>query len=878
MKILLKVLTLLVFICISYTNAFSQISVPGTDITIKSEHPRIWLDQTSKAALISDLSEGGRYRDYYLRIRTYVDGISTPPTGAAVVLHRYWLSVYLCAMVEGGSYLDRIRTRIADYWNVNSNSSIIYRENAPPMMALAYDWFFEELTTTEKQTLANSFVAWWDYWQSTSAYIHASWNNHTMEETQGFTFGPIAFYGDGLCDSEAHTAFIKAREWLFDEIIAATNYTAGAITGTGSEGGWAEGTNYWIRGGFAFLESLHCWTSATNENALENSICMSNIAGWLLHIGRNDNTYARFSNGHAFNRSITGSPSSSIVFYMLSKLYNDGYARYEWNRRAGDDGILSSSELSNGYAYLYTFYVLFNNNTDPIDINTETKEVYFEGMEMVTIHSDFNNDGNTSFIYKNNDMFDGHDHFDAGHFEISRDVGLAIDAGAYEGGDATPENHCWEFYQRTIAHNTITVLDPNETWYGRNYTNNDGGQKWPGDLNGDCDFCHHPNRINSSNTSRNYEEGGVYERGGITLFTTNDDYTYFKADLTAAYSLADGSDLEYTNSQKMKLFTREFAYLNKKYYVVFDNVISTNPTFKKRWLLHSVNEPQILNKSITMLNGNSVLYNNSLLPEGVDIIKRGGDGREFWNTYENNNGNNPSFTEYHGRPPDEPGAWRIEQSPIQNNEQDFFLNVLYPAANTVAMPSTALINSYNAEMSGSFINDSELPVVIMFNKTDSLLSSVFYSVNNTEPINHILTGFEQGFYFVMQNNSVIHENVPASEYGIITFSSENGGGFEITRDTTLTINRSGEMSLNQNVPNPFESVTEISIDNGNLEIPEFTKINIYSLEGKFIKSFSLTGYQYSVEWDASNCAAGVYVCRLLVGDKIIDSKKMVLRK
>ena len=239
---------------------------------------------------------------------------------------------------------------------------------------------------------------------------------------------------------------------------------------------------------------------------------------------------------------------------------------------------------------MYSYYILFHNDAEPINTNALPKSVLFDGLNMVTIHRSFSNN-DTFFCYKNNDWTAGHDHFDAGHFEIARDAGLAIDAGAYEGGDVSPNRHDTKFYKRTIAHNTITVYDPNEIWddYYNHFTTNDGGQKWPGPANGSG----HCQRVEDLNDSS-------YDRGEILKFATTEDYTYFLADLTAAYSKADGSDEAITHSRKMELLTREIAFVGQKYFVVFDKVKSSNATFTKRWLLHFVNQPTVTGNLITV--------------------------------------------------------------------------------------------------------------------------------------------------------------------------------------------------------------------------------------------------------------------------------------
>src|SRR4030095_12841822 len=61
-------------------------------------------------------------------------------------------------------------------------------------------------------------------------------------------------------------------------------------------------------------------------------------------------------------------------------------------------------------------------------------------------------------------------------------------------------------------------------------------------------------------------------------------YHYARGDATHAYQ-----------PSKMERFTREVAYTpDNNVLVVFDRVRSTDPNYKKVWLLHGVNEPNVV--------------------------------------------------------------------------------------------------------------------------------------------------------------------------------------------------------------------------------------------------------------------------------------------
>jgi heparin/heparan-sulfate lyase len=443
-----------------------------------------------------------------------------------------------------------------------------------------------------------------------------------------------------------------------------------------------------------------------------------------------------------------------------------------WNQRVPDNGILSPTALSSGYSYLYLFYILFHNNTSAINITSQPTNIYFDGLDMVVIRNSFS-EGDTFFCYKNNDWTAGHDHFDAGHFEIARDRGLAIDTGAYEGGDSSPNHHDTKYYRRTIAHNTITVYDPNEIWddyYGR-YTTNDGGQKWPGPANGSG----HPQRVADL-------ADDSYDRGGIQKFKSTDEYTYFLADLTPAYSRADGSDIAITHSSKMEKFTREILHLDKKYFIVFDKVKSSDVNFTKRWLLHFVNQPTVSGNLITAHNGNSVLYNSTVFPQNHQITVRGGSGQEYWTNYDAT-GENPTFnTGYFGKFPNEPGSWRAEIEPQNHNQTDYFLNVLAPGPDTLSPPITKAITENNNKMIGVQISGNP-GYVILFNTDitgDDVSGTISYTTDTGSENAHYLFGLPAGTRY---NADIVN----SGETTTVTISPDPNGSYQTTADNLLEL-------------------------------------------------------------------------------------------
>ncbi|MEC0226460.1 heparin/heparin-sulfate lyase HepB [Paenibacillus alba] len=265
-------------------------------------------------------------------------------------------------------------------------------------------------------------------------------------------------------------------------------------------------------------------------------------------------------------------------------------------------------------------------------------------------------------------QYNNHQHLDAGSFQLYYKGYLAIDSGIYKGSSGSYHSpHNKYYFKRTIAHNSVLVYDPDEL--GQHPSIRDGGLVWPNVNDGGQRW---PNDGRASLNLDDILQSG-FKRGEVLAHAYGPDpvkpaYSYLKGDITAAYS------------SKIKQFQRSFLFLNlmdqahPAAFIVFDRVVSAKADFKKFWLLHSVEEPQIKG-SRTVITRSEDGYNGQLIadtllpePDNQEIVPIGGPGKEFWvfgTNYEN---------DYPGTK--EQGAWRIEVSPKRAAEHDYFLHVM----------------------------------------------------------------------------------------------------------------------------------------------------------------------------------------------------------
>ena len=287
--------------------------------------------------------------------------------------------------------------------------------------------------------------------------------------------------------------------------------------------------------------------------------------------------------------------------------------------------------------------------------------------------------------------FAKHDHLDQGHFVIHHKGDLAIDSGMDYTDTESP--HYLNYYRRTVAHNSMLVYEPGETFFwGENLlpAANDGGQR--------MDSSRYWNTIRSREDFQRTRD--LWDLGRMEAAVhVPGEFDYARGDITRAY-----------HPSKMERFTRELVYTpGDSVLIVYDRVRSPNSAFHKAWLLHGVNAPRVEGAVFTFEERHGRLRVHTLLPEKAEVLARGGPGQEFWTPGDEKggpwgSGRNWPPPPFEGGPlPDAPdlrhmwktfwgedlerlspsnarnvvpGAWRIEVSPTTPAKEDHFLHVL----------------------------------------------------------------------------------------------------------------------------------------------------------------------------------------------------------
>ena len=651
------------------------IAMPAAGYEVVSGHPRLYVTSADVAALRAKCS-GPMAADYAISKNWADDHMHDSLPLSSVISYHHYLCTYslIYLVTQDVAYAGRAKAIAQSAMNQGYHGEGFYTAG----LAIFFDWCYPYLTSAERQTFG------WELGESGLAYAAGvNWvetnNYHTKpSRLKGLCVAGLPLYGEGIHDSAATTLCDLYREHTFGP-----DYVLACLDELGGDGSYYEGGYTLSVIGQSFVAGCLMWKVATGEDAFAQSGNLQNMSRYLLY-----DVFAKNGPGVTALMSSSkqgdtgahtwGAASLRLVLHSLAAVYDDPVA--EWLG-------LEIDALGLGYINRNERWELIILR-DP-SVGTQRPDGmpdawFFSDMGTVYMRSGWNYSETSEDIYavfRCEAMNAGHTHAHQNHILIARGNDLlAIDSGAYDGSTTS---HHFNYFSRTIAHNTVTVYDPSETTFG-SYAN-DGGQIMPKGL---------PTRFGDAS-------GPEYYRGEVEAFKDTGTFTYMKGDATEAYS-----------SSKVELFTREIVHLKPDVFVILDRVTATSPSFTKRWLLHTINQPVINGNTATITRGNSKLVVTSVLPADGGITRVGGPGHEF----DVNGTNYPQSQTW----TEDMGAWRLEISPGTDAAEHFFLTVLCVADAGAANPDVELIEG--DEMVGVQVDGH----VVLFSATGAAVEAATY--------------------------------------------------------------------------------------------------------------------------------------------------------
>lgn len=610
--------------------------------------------------------------------------------------------------------------------------------------AIVYDWIYPLLTSTEKDAFIREFIRLAKTLEC--GYPPTMQGSVTGHSSESFIMRDMLSAGIAIYD-EFPEMYELAASRFFREHLPVRNWLYNGHA-------YHQGDSYGPLRYSWDTYPLMIYDRMGVDNVYNPE--QRNVPYFYIYGTRPDGQRMRAGDNYAHSAP-RGRPWGQYVGTLFTaSYYHDGILLEQFLRQGGSDGN------ENIFQFLWRDVTL-----QPKSINSLPLSRYF-GSPFGWMIARTGWDDKAAIVEMKINVynFNNHQHLDAGSFQIYYQGPLATESGLYQGssggyGCPHDKNYQW----RTIAHNSLLIYNPQEQFSSKGDYGNDGGQRLPN------------NRVEPRNQNVILDPGNSYKTGGVLAqgfgpSAQTPEYTYLKGNITNAYSA------------KVKDVKRSFIFLNLKNEVVpaalivFDKVVSSSPSYKKYWLLHSIEEPITKGNEVTisrtMSGENGILVNTCLLPEmnNLEVSTVGGPGKEFW-VFGTNYESEPRYPRGNSY---ERAAWRVELSPEQPAEENYFLNVMQVMENKSQKLSVGKIEG--ERIVGVRIADR---IVFLSKSSERIDSSLSFSIQEEGNFKILITDLSPGTWLVMKDNKIVSPAVSVRSDDGILYLEGKRGEYKISR-------------------------------------------------------------------------------------------------
>ncbi|MCE2594222.1 VanZ family protein [Motilimonas cestriensis] len=526
-------------------------------------------------------------------------------------------------------------------------------------LALAYDWLYSRWSEQQLTELKGKLLAGCQFTQSYIVTEQLSPYNVYLYNSplQALMACAIAGYQESP-EFDAVMSF-TAYTWL-EQVLPVWRQVMG------QHGGWHEGAEYVGIGiGQAIYQLPAMWRKATGEDYF-NEPSIRGFADFLLYRIRPDGSQIRWGDGRFFDRGVPDQLALALELDHQASLVRISHKHlaptsWPWGPLAGE----------------------MTPAAQPAPIPWAK---WFDGIGHLIARSSEDEQA-TLVNFRAGDNYWSHQHLDQGSFTLYKGSPLAIDSGFY--GPGYGADHHLNYSYQTIAHNTLTVTDPadNQPMPAKRSGQadrdiaNDGGQRRIGSGWGSAAPVSLKQWQQQQDT---YHTAKVLER------LQTDDFVLVYADLTPAYTNSASGRGEFSaRTRRVEAIKRLFIY--DKFLdsvIVYDAVQASDSAFTKRWLLHTNQAPRQQSNGDWLVPSHpqykhqqdANLRVSPLLPQKSYVLTLGGPGFDFYIDGKNYDeaGKINTIINKQRQPKPEPGQWRLEIIPEQQQLNDEFLVVLKP--------------------------------------------------------------------------------------------------------------------------------------------------------------------------------------------------------
>ncbi len=657
----------------------------SAEVTVRPGHPRLMLTDADIARAAANIEANTRT---WQILKTRIDnGTADVPTYG------------LAYLATGDEEIGR------------AGVERLMQSNNVEQISIGYDWLNDLLDQEQKQALFERISPLAE--RDAAARMNAPWTNFVQRATYRAAVAGAAFGAD----------FPEARTWIQTAYEQWRDFHLPAALISGDGGSWPEGTIYsYIVYGFLTRLADVFWTSTDIDIYGDTPWFADRLGWWRFHAwpmpkdfaGRPFYMYHPNGDSERWRAPMQNQELAAQLRVMRYLGDTDQVRKWRWFMDQLDGPIASEGQ--------WELLAYWDENA-PQQKPTSLSWVC-DGTGLVFIRSSWEPSA-TWITYQAGPRFTYHQHADQGAFGIFKQGDLTSRGGVYEPhGPTEQDGHLVAYASRVSAYNTVTIYNPTETYRGYrsgNVPRNDGGQR------------HWLPYSNTAGSAEYWQRGfdeGAYDTGHIVEFEDAGDYVYIASDLTGAYN--SSAYVSGDNISKTDEVTRQLVYLRPEdegdidALVIFDRVVTTDPSFETRILFQMTNESYVAGEETKIDDseyhydgdlaqtdvGGGRLFMRFLYPEEKKIIKLTPPDKQYWVT-----GRNYPV-------PDTPwesgyGHGRLEVLSTEETTDHFFLTVLFPSDKSVKT-APAVSRSDGETMSVVIFGENGREAMVSFDKSDSL--------------------------------------------------------------------------------------------------------------------------------------------------------------
>lgn len=704
------------------------------------------------------------------------------------------------------------------------------------VVAIIYDWCYDELSATRKAALINMMNDWF-------AYMRVPYNvyQNDVNPTGNYYFGNVictaymghATKGDNAMAQQmidyARQRVLGTQSGSLLPADLANNFLKETYTGNVPSYCSASylGPNTYKAApqkdgipvqGWAYtggtIERLidYCFLvkSATGENIADSLMpYFSKVSEAFAHSLTpnrfqvdNSNDWGSFL-GNILSYSLPlrlaavteGSAQGAFAQYFhinwiepvtLTATWNHGYPEMYWEKML----YRKPSRPANPFNYSPYYPKPTLNVLNAVPVN--------QGLPKYYMRKDWTKQATWCALNMSAAFYDDHDHDNAGHFQIVR-------GDSHDGDDLL-----------LVGQNEVG----NQGSFGLNGI--EGGTCYHGASSLSNTLYFDDYNVYSSPDGTGSHKGGQtgYGYDDLTHQEQNDTFTFVRACLTSSYQR--NGDFSDTINHTLQYFYRSFLYLrDMDVFLSYDNFKAKNSShpngqYQKHLRWHFMENPVINGNNITATMDNSRLFLHTVLPANVTINKVNESSNPdntfgSWMNYAFN-----TFT------------WRAEVSETGNPLRQNILTVMQPASLLTAEMLTTTVTTLPNNMEGTNISFAGNNELVLFNKNTTKyqppITATNYAFTWAANTWHTLCGMVANASYQVDYNGIT-VNVVQSASGNFTTSPSGVLRFQVPfmmplpiTDLQFTGFENGEKNTLQWTCNSTEAIEKVVIErsaNGN---------------------------------------------------------------